>query len=58
MGIHHHFGGLMFDLGMRLPRKARHKTRTAHVCFVRDLMTCCVKNMHNMNDVLRFFMCA
>ena len=58
MGIHHHLGGLMFGLGMRLPRKARHKIRTLHVCFVCDLMTCCVKNMYNMNDLLRLFMCA
>ena len=38
-------------LGMRLPRKTRNKTRTLHACFVCDLMNCCVKNMHNMNDV-------
>ena len=48
----------MFGLGMRLPRKAHNKTRTLHVCFVCDLMTSCVKNMYNMNDVLRLFMCA
>ena len=43
-----------FDVRVRykIPRKVRHKTRTLHVCFVCDLMTCCVKkNMHNMNDV-------
>ena len=28
--------GSMFGLGMRLPRKARNKTRTWHVCFVCD----------------------
>ena len=28
--------GSMFGLGMRLPRKARNKTRTRHVCFVCD----------------------
>ena len=50
--------GSMFGLGMRLPRKAHNKTRTLHVCFVCDLMTSCVKNMYNMNDVLRLFMCA
>ena len=28
--------GSIFDLGMRLPRKAQDKTRTLHVCFVCD----------------------
>ena len=28
--------GSMFGLGTRLPRKARNKTRTRHVCFVCD----------------------
>ena len=32
MGSHHHLGGLMFDLGMRLPRKSLDKTRTLHAC--------------------------
>ena len=32
----------MLGLGMRLPRKARDKTRTLHVCFVCELMNCCV----------------
>ena len=45
-------GGLMFGLGMRLPTKARNKTRTLQVCFVCALMHYCVKNMHNM-----VFMC-
>ena len=39
------------SLGMRLTRKARNKTRTLYVCFVCDLMNCCVKNMHNINYV-------
>ena len=55
MGIHHHLGGLMFGLGMKLPRKARNKTWTLHacvLCVLCDLMNCCVKNMHNMNYVL------
>ena len=52
MGIHNHLGGLMFGLGMRLPRKTQNKTRTLHVCFVCALMHGCVKNMHNM-----VFMC-
>ena len=46
---------------MRLPRKAQNKTRTLHVCFVCDLMNCCVKNMYNMNDVrscVVFGLCA
>ena len=34
LGIHHHLGGLMFGLGMKLPMKAQNKTRTLHVCFV------------------------
>ena len=51
MGIHHHLGGLMFGLGMRLPRKAQNKIRTLHVSFVCALMKCCVKNMRNMNDM-------
>ena len=41
-------------LGMRLPRKSRDKTRTLHACVwcvLCDLIICCVKNMHNMNDV-------
>ena len=41
-------------LGMRLPRKSRGKTRTLHACVwcvLCDLIICCVKNMHNMNDV-------
>ena len=37
------------ELGMRLPRKAREKTRTLHVCFVCDLMNCYVNDMHNIN---------
>ena len=32
LGIHHHLVGLMFGLGMRLPRKSRDKTRTLHAC--------------------------
>ena len=49
--------GSMLSLGMRLPRKSRDKTRTRHacVCYVLcDLMNCCVKNMHNMNDVIMY----
>ena len=52
---------MWFDvgLGIRLPRKARKKTRTLHACVLGDvfgvrlcdLMKCCVKNMHNMKDV-------
>ena len=30
--------GSMFGLGIRLPRKARNKTRTLHVCFLCALM--------------------
>ena len=29
---HHHSGGLMFGLGMRLPRKSQDKTMTLHAC--------------------------
>ena len=32
LGIHHHLGGSMLSLGMRLPRKSRDKTRTPHAC--------------------------
>ena len=38
----------MFGLGMSLPRKARNKTRTLHVCFVCALMHGCVFGVHNM----------
>ena len=51
LGIHHQLVWFDVGLGMRLPRKARNKTRTLNVCYVCDLMNCCVKNMHNMNDV-------
>ena len=48
MGIHHHLGGLMFGLGMRLPRKSRDKTSTLHACVWCDLMNCCVNDVYNM----------
>ena len=32
----------MFGLGIRLPRKARNKTRTLHVSFVCALMNGCM----------------
>ena len=32
MGIHHHLGGSMLSLGMRLPRKSWGKTITLHAC--------------------------
>ena len=38
LGIHHHLGGSMISIGMRLPRKSRDKTRTllarVLMCFV------------------------
>ena len=51
MGIHHHLSGLMFGLGMRLPRKSRDKTRTLHACVwcvLCDLMNYCVNDVYNM----------
>ena len=46
MGSHHHLGGLMFGLGMRLPRKSRDKTRTPHAC----VGMFCVIDAYNMCD--------
>ena len=48
--------GLMFGLGMRLPRKSRVNTRTPHarvLCVLCDLMNC-VFGAHYMFHVLRF----
>ena len=43
--------GLMFGLGMRLPRKSRVNTRTLHasaLCVLCDLMNYCVNGMLTM----------
>ena len=57
MGIHHHLGGLMFGLGIRLPKKARNKTRTLHVSFVCALVYGCVFGVYDMLYVLTLFVC-
>ena len=40
--------GLMFGLGMRLPRKSRVNTRTLHARVLCDLMNYCVNGMLTM----------
>ena len=40
LGIHHHLVWFDVGLGMRLPRKARNKTRTLHACVIGDCLMC------------------
>ena len=49
--------GLMFGLGMRVPRKSRVNTKTLHarvLCVLCDLVNYCVFGVHDMFHVLRF----